>query len=250
MDDNADIRILVTGGSGFIGTNTIDYLIENKEIHALSSHHIKMPMPEIDGVNIFPILLFRNPIERVGSVYQFERKQDAETPGAVNAKKYSLSDYVKWRMEKTSGATIREFHTRYCVGKITRPGLDLTDIDFQEAKKVVNENPLIGMVERFNESMVWMEESMRPYFSSLDLSCVSQNINQSTSRTTDEKIDKFFSQLDSESADLLLENNKYDILLFNYVRSVLAKRIESIEDLESKLEKFNLRCQKLSYLDK
>ena len=106
------------------------------------------------------------------------------------------------------------------------------------------------MVERFNESMVWMEESMRPYFSSLDLSCVSQNINQSTSRTTDEKIDKFFSQLDSESADLLLENNKYDILLFNYVRSVLAKRIESIEDLESKLEKFNLRCQKLSYLDK
>ena len=37
MDDNADIRILVTGGSGFIGTNTIDYLIENKPIVSFRS---------------------------------------------------------------------------------------------------------------------------------------------------------------------------------------------------------------------
>jgi GlcNAc-P-P-Und epimerase len=42
MDDNADIRILVTGGSGFIGTNTIDYLIENK--YTIKNYDINPPI--------------------------------------------------------------------------------------------------------------------------------------------------------------------------------------------------------------
>lgn len=125
--DDADMR----SGNGYLK----NYLLDNSSIKALSSHHITMPLPELSGVNLLPVFLFRNPLERIGSVYEFEKKQEANTPGSINAKKLNFSDYVRWRMEGNSGATIRDFQTRCCIGSFAARGVRLTDDDFEEAKK-------------------------------------------------------------------------------------------------------------------
>ena len=219
-----------------------EYIESNPNIKAVSSHHVKMPLPVMQNITLHPVLFFRNPLERVVSVYEFERKQVSDTPGAVNAKRLNFSDYVKWRMKRGSGATIRNFQTRCCIGKITKPGLDLTSDDYNDAKSFLKKVKLIGLVEKYTSSMVLFEEEVREIFPELDLAHIRQNVNQSLSMTTNEKIDSMFARLDSEATELLLDNNKYDLLLYNYARSIICKKLEKVSDLEHKMNEFKSRC--------
>ncbi len=69
-----------------------NYLKENKHLQAISSHHMCYPFPNLPETKIIPAYFFRHPIERIRSVYNFERKQKSGTPGAINAKKNLLKN--------------------------------------------------------------------------------------------------------------------------------------------------------------
>ena len=92
--DNANMRT----GAAYLGP----YLSEHETLSAVSSHHVRLPLPVLEGVRILPAILLRHPIDRAGSVYAFELRQDSNTPGAVNAKKMTFPEYVSWRMEPRS----------------------------------------------------------------------------------------------------------------------------------------------------
>jgi hypothetical protein len=107
--DDASMR----KGADFLGP----YLQRERTLHALSSHWITFPLPEPDHIDIHLVLFFRDPIERIRSVYNFERRQQpADTPGAKKAKELGFVEYVEWRMQSAPGPAIRNFHTRYCSG--------------------------------------------------------------------------------------------------------------------------------------
>ncbi|MCU9611902.1 hypothetical protein OEK97_28760, partial [Escherichia coli] len=53
-------------------------------------------------------------------MYDFEQRQQAETPGAIQAKMLSFSDYIRWRMQPDVGPTIRNFHCGFCSGTFSR----------------------------------------------------------------------------------------------------------------------------------
>ena len=69
--------------AGYLGS----YLLENEKLCAVSNHHVRFPMPALEGVRILPTVLLRHPIDHVGSVYAFQVRQEANTPSAINAKK-------------------------------------------------------------------------------------------------------------------------------------------------------------------
>lgn len=110
---------------------------------------------------------------------------------------------------------------------------------------MVSETKLIGLVEKYNQSMVLFEDEMKEYFPALNLAYVRQNVNQSLSLSTDDKIDRVFRLLDTDATELLLDHNKYDLLLYNYVRSIFCKRVDAVCDLEQKMDAFDMRCSKL-----
>jgi len=60
--------------------------------------------------------MLRHPIERIRSVYDFERKQRGRTPGSRAAKSKSFRDYVAWRMTPAVAHTIRNYQTLYLAG--------------------------------------------------------------------------------------------------------------------------------------
>jgi len=97
-------------GAAYLGP----YLQEQRQgqLKALSSHHVRFPLPELENIKLIPLVLLRNPIDRAGSVYSFERQQKSNSPGAINAKKLTFPEYIDWRMEPQANGVLRNAQVR------------------------------------------------------------------------------------------------------------------------------------------
>jgi len=219
--------------------------LENKEIKAFSSHHLNAAFPtdrKENGLNLLPIYILREPIERVLSVYLFERKQKSDSLGAINAKKKSFREYVSWRLEDGVPATIRNFQTRYCAGH--RGAGDIGEFVFNRALSTLDKYNF-GLVDLFDESMVVFENYLNKYFENIDLSYIPQNVNTKINLKKEDKIEKIKDELGDIYNDLISKNN-YDIKLFDYAKKTFYKRINNIDQFEDKLKAFRARCSTLA----
>lgn len=233
---------LMRKGAEYLGK----FLIEKPKVRALSTHHLTLPLPELGNSHLLLAAILRDPIERVSSVYSFERKQkNSVTPGSMEAKNRRIKEYVLWRMRKDVGPTIRDFQTRRCLP----PFPTNTDVDLdmlERAKHLVDNSPLLGLVELFDEAMVLFEEALRADFPNIDLSYIKQNVGQSQASAADSRIAELRRDLGDEVFDTLLENNQSDIELHAYAMQVVKRRMKETDDFHVKLVDFRGRCSRLS----
>jgi hypothetical protein len=217
------------------------FLQKHSNIKAISSHHIRFPLPELPDTQILPAFILRHPIDRVGSVYSFERKQKAQTPGAINAKKMSFKDYVLWRMESTAGGTIRNFQTRSCLDK---PKNIIREADFEFAQKRIKNTPLVCIVDNYDDCMVLFEVALRPYFPDIDLSYVRQNVTKGRESSMDKRINNIFVDLGLDVSNEMLANNHWDLMLYLEAKKLIDKLISTKAQVSDLLDCFQKRCQK------
>lgn len=240
--DHRDNDSMIRDGQAYLG----QYLTQHSKLSALSSHHLPLPLPDLSGVKLLAITMFRHPIERVTSVYNFERKQkDASTPGAIQARKLPLKDYIEWRMRPESGSTIRNFHIRRALPSNLRSDDQINERTLTMAKDFLNSQPLLGLVERFDESMVLFEECLKSYFPGIDLTYKPQNIGQHQDENRMARIDRLKEEIGDQTYNLLLAKNREDLDLYTWVELELEKRISLIENFEDKLDLFKSRCTKI-----
>ncbi len=226
-------------GASYLGP----YLKKHSSVSALSSHWITFPLPRIFNTKIWPILLFRHPIERIRSVYQFERKQTpATTPGSKKAKELCFKDYVAWQMEPMPGPAIKNYQTRYCSGEYL--GDNITE-KFNKAIEHVQAVPLLGIVDRYDESMVLFERTLSDAFPGIDLSYVKQNVTQANKASTQERIDSILNEL-GDVTEVVLEKNKYDLELYSLVEKLFLERQEKVVGFDNALKDFKKRCLSLT----
>ena len=86
-----------------------DWIREEKDAVAFSTHTGLGPVPEIPGVRIVSVMLLRDPISRIKSAYRFERHQQADTFGARLAKETDLEGYVRTRLKNRGDRQCRDF---------------------------------------------------------------------------------------------------------------------------------------------
>ena len=227
-----------------------DYLEEfignNPDLNAISSHHVKFPLPEINDIQFLPVILLRHPIDRVGSVYSFEKQQVSDSLGAVAAKKMTFKEYVKWRLLPNIPIAIRNFQTSRCLDvpttiktMVTRP---LREADFNNALQRINDLMLLGIVDLYDESMVLFEEALRPYFPQVDLSYKRQNVTSDRKKSMEDRVNAIYKELGLELANRLLVENCWDLKLYTEARTILVRRMEKMENFSDKLVEFRARC--------
>jgi len=103
----------------------VQYLQDNPHIDAISFHHVCVTSG-IEGIDIVPVYMLRHPIERIVSVYNFERKQASSTPGAIAAKNVTLETMCngEWirkaaeRLETTQRYILREPTPERCLTNV------------------------------------------------------------------------------------------------------------------------------------
>jgi hypothetical protein len=221
---------------------------DDNDLCAISSHHMTGELPELPEVNFIAIHLLRHPIERIRSVYDFERKQRGVTPGAKAAKSKSFKEYVEWRMRPDVSRTIRNYQTAYLAGHHRRStDVNVISRHFVDAVEVVTNGSLVGLVERYDESMVVLEDTLRGYFPQIDLSYVAQNVSASKKARSGnaDATEAILGELGSLQKTVIDENS-FDLALYQVARVRLQSRIDGTEDFTEKLREFRERCSKQS----
>lgn len=217
------------------------------EIRALSTHHLPRALPALSDLCHHRIYLLRHPLLRMRSVYNFERVQRADTLGAKAAKRMTFKDYVVWRMEAKTPATIRNLQTLYLARpRRPRQGRSCDAADFAEAMDFAKSLPALGIVEHYDESMVLLEESLRPYFPTLDLAYIRQNVSLAHANDLgdDRAIAHTLQEL-GEAAAMVIDRNSYDLALYQASLERFRAAVSGTSDFAAKLADFRKRCAQL-----
>lgn len=217
------------------------------ELAAISSHHLCYPRPEMEGIQFHPVYLLRHPIERIDSVYAFERRQKAETRGARAAKEKSFRDYVAWRMQSDVPRTIRDYQTCYVAGFHDRNPDQTVPVDW--LRRSINHLlgvGCVGVVDRYDESMVAFEAQLTPHFPGIDLAYVPQNVTRrfGARKGLEARVTGVLKRL-GELAPQVLANNACDFALYRLANQRLDQALAALDDVEARLEDFRARCKRL-----
>lgn len=219
-----------------------NYLKENDNIKAFSSHSVYHKPKDFDDVRLHSVYFLRHPIERIRSVYSFEKKQPTEdSSGAKMAKELDFKEYVAWRMQDDAPATIRNLQTIFIAGDGQQGHANKI---FELALENLNASPLLGIVDRYDESMIVFEEHLRQFFPKIDLSYIRRNVTDTDIQASiEEKVKKIFQQLGEPLQELVRQKNEFDLELYKRANSLLDEKIDRIHNFEKKLENFKERCK-------
>jgi hypothetical protein len=189
-----DNFVEIEGNNGdYLNSTAIEeYIRRHKNIKAISSHTLSLPIPKIDNINIYPIFFVRHPVDRVRSIYDFERNQLIETEGSIMAKKLSFKAFVEWRLSRLDDFSIRNFQSyRFCQDQVDNgKALDenlLNDV----IKKII----LIGSVNHYAESMRRLENWLKEDFPEINLPVFRLNASRDLTVTLENKIEATKSEL-------------------------------------------------------
>ena len=222
-----------------------NYIGARKNLKAFSSHSVSLPLRNSKIFDLLPLVMLRHPLLRVKSVYEFERKQQADTLGAKAAKTMDFQSYVAWRMRPDVPSTIRNMQIRYLTSGYSEDQFSGENTRFELAKEFINNTPMIGVVEDFDQSMVVFEQYLLSKgFDHIDLTYQKQNVSSSSGQlmTIQESLGKLETTLGSDLYLEVCEKNQDDLRLFEVAREIIRSRFDKVVDAETKLNSIQLNA--------
>ncbi|MEM5518908.1 hypothetical protein WNY37_18255 [Henriciella sp. AS95] len=191
-----------------------EWIASTPEGVAYSSHTMLGPIPEVERVDIIPVILLRDPIDRIKSAYKFEQKQDADTWGAQLAKEHDFGGYVRARLDRKGDRQCRDFQTERIAS--LKPG-DGSEIDRAVAAlEAIHSAGTVGLVERFDSFMVRLTDRLQPFYEDFQGEAVRANVSSKSASAP----------LDPSLSALLLDANKQDFKLMKRARELI--RLETV----------------------
>ena len=224
----------------------LELITEHPQLRALSSHHLCYPLPELHEVHLEPVFLMRHPLARMASAYAFERRQQAQTPGALAAKRFSFHDYIEWRLQPEVSPALRNYQTLYMLGLHDHSQPLLLDHDlFSAAEARLAKLACVGVVERYDESMLCLEHFLGTLIPGLDLAYRKQNATADwVEAGLDSSVESVLEKLQGLKSRSLQEN-QYDLALYEQANRQLDQALAGIADCDQRLDSFRDRCRAL-----
>lgn len=204
--------------SGHKSEMIAEWIKSNPQADAFSSHTALFPLPILEGVRVYPIVFIRHPLDRINSVYSFERTQKEDTFGTLIAREHDLAGYILKRLEYESDRQLRNFHS----DKLARlvPGPQEAELD--RALSALKQLPFVGIVEEFETSMAMLECKLRPLFPSFTVFTTHENASRTQGLSLEERLNKLRETLGEDLWSHVLDANLADIALY-YAARVRAK---------------------------
>jgi hypothetical protein len=196
------------------------FIAERKNLVAVSSHTLSCPPPVFADVIVLPIVFVRQPLKRLRSAYEFERKQVADTAGAKLAKTTDFAGYLRTRLAVAGDRSCRNFQTYRLARLLPQDGRSERDRAFA----TLDQLPFVGLVEEFSKSMRKLKALVEPHIPSFQEFEAWEN-STSTKRHGDGSSPSLSlkEELGDESYAMVLEANRDDIAIYEEVAHRYAK---------------------------
>ena len=181
-----------------------EWIQDNPNAIAFSSHSMMGPIPKINGINIISIVMLRNPVKRIISAYKFERMQNSDNWGAKLARENSFEDYVVTRLNREHDTQCRNFQSDRLA--TLRPG-DGTKAE--RAIEALSDFSCVGIVEKFEHSLKQITTLVQEHYPSFKYEIAHSNRSK-----------LFDFELSPALEQLLQECNKSDLRLWRFANEI------------------------------
>jgi hypothetical protein len=131
-------------------------LMSHAKSRCISSHSFRYPAPPRPGVEYRYITFLRHPIERMVSLYAFEKQLTANNP--AHSSHRSMEEWIESRLREDNA--LSNYQTFHILGGAA-PG----ELNLEQACRLVDSFFLVGIVENFDSSLLLLASRMgRPYY--------------------------------------------------------------------------------------
>jgi hypothetical protein len=222
------------------------FVNNHPEMEAVSSHHLRYPLPSIRRTVLFDCCFLRHPLDRLQSVYSYLRAEPAELgaedPILVLAQAVRPREFML-RMMDESPHFVHNAQTLLVAagGAFTRP-MDADDL--ARAMESVRRMALPGVVELFDESLIAAEHFLGPAFPRLRLHYVAQNVTRPV-RALGERLEELKTLWGADVYRELAELNRLDLELWQRAKEEVLRRFALVPRTEERLAEFRSRCSRL-----
>jgi hypothetical protein len=211
-------------------------------IAALSSHHLRYPLPAMRRTVLFDCCFLRHPLDRLQSVYTYLRGRASESEDAlfVLARNAGPREFMTTLIEEFPHvAGNAQTLLLANAGAFTRP-MDETDLD--RAIGTLRQMALPGMVEMFDESLVTAEHFLAPAFPNLRLHYVVRNVTRPPHYKMEQRLEELRMLWSASVYQEMIRLNRLDLELCAFAESEVRRRFSLVPDSSARLMEFRDRC--------
>lgn len=191
-----------------------EWIVNNPNAKCFSSHTAMLHVAQIENVKVLPVIFVRHPIDRIASVYNFEKNQVAESFGAVLARNTNMAGYIETRLSLRQDRQCRNFHIDRFAAMISRD----KGTELERALIAIQELPFVGIVERFDNSLQRLENWLRGEgFQEIELNAWRKNVSRDTNKTLQMKLSEIEAKTGKKIFQCLQDENREDMVLYHKV---------------------------------
>jgi hypothetical protein len=229
-----------TDVSSIDASTLADFITNNPDISAVSSHHVRYPKPVIPGIVIFDWCFLRHPLERLQSCYAYYKKINSADAMSRMAHQESPATFLSQLVEHSPHLVSNVQVTLLSKGGVFTKPADDADLDI--AKGIVSQMAVPGLIARFDESLVAAEYFLKPAFPNLTFEYVPQNVSRPLGGTREERQERLWSAWGADLYETLVRLNQADLELFHVAEREIMRRFSLVPHAEQKLAEFRSRC--------
>jgi hypothetical protein len=195
------------------------FLSDNRSISVLSSHTAQLPLPNLSNSVFYPIIFIRHPIDRVISIFNFEKNQLIDTEGSVMARRMSIGEFIEWRLSKPEDRAIRNFQALRLASAVQDETLD----EANRAIEAIKSLPFIGLVDQYDQSLTKLENWLRPAFPSIKLEPYRENATGNSINSIDERLQALKHEIGIDLFSRLVKENEIDLEIYKLTQDYYLK---------------------------
>lgn len=223
-------------GENDLPSGAIKWILQSPNINCFSSHTATLDILNNTDVELIPIVFIRHPLDRIASVYNYEKIQTSDAWEHVLARTSSMRQYIEARLAIEFDAQCRNFHC-YRLSEFFKNENESQFPSFELAKKAVSALSVVGIVDRFQESLdVYGSYLNKNGFFNLLFSETRENAVAPLELTLEDRLNKMKDEVGEEFFQFLTETNKNDIALYEMAVNKLEESHLTLDQGERKIQ--------------
>jgi len=215
------------------------FLSTHRDIKAVSSHHLRYPLPNIKNIVIFDLCFIRHPLDRLQSMYSYLRKTNTGGPLCQMASRCSATEFLRNLVDESphlvSNVQVLQLARS---GRFTRPA---GEEDLSRAIEAVRKMAVPGVVDLFDASMVAAEYFLKPAFPQISLHYTRQNVTAARSETIHREW-RYRESWGSAVYDDVFALNQFDLQLHAAAVDEVYGRLAVVPRAQERMDEFRSRC--------